>query len=259
MNPFLDIITPKKGKEINKPGLIGIGSSAGGGKSIALNTMILGYIQSGINVILFSEQHHSYSQSVFRQFICDNRNDNYGILFMHGVVNGENSIESFHKKLKSGLEFLIGTTVVIIDGPMFEDSLNSFQYENELTRLVLFEKFNHKIHINYKENLESNKFVKTQRNIASMRDLAINNNTHVIVTNQHRNKLVSPNVEPNIRDQVTNTTLLYACDRYLSISKEDEGYRSVFNIRRLKDRYSSDFYSVKCIFNQNSFTFETIK
>jgi len=259
MNPFLDITISEKNKEINRPSLIGIGSSAGGGKTIALNTMILGYIQSGINVILFSEQYNSYSQSVFRQYLCDNKNDNYGILFIHNVVNGENSIESFHKKLKNGLEFLIGTTVVIIDGPMFEDSLNSFQYKNELTRLVLFEKIDKKIHINYKKKLETNKFIKAKTIVSSLRNLAINNNTHVIITNQHKKNLTTQNVDIDIRDNVTNSPLLYNSDIYMSISKEEEDFRSVFNIRRVKDRFSSDSYNIKCIFNQNNFTFETIK
>lgn len=256
MNPFLDITISEKNKEINRPSLIGIGSSAGGGKTIALNTMILGYIQSGINVILFSEQHHSYSQSVFRQYLCDNRNENYGILLIHSVVNGEQSIETFHRKLKNGLEFLIGTTVVIIDGPMFEDSLNSFQYKNELTRLVLFEKIDKKIHINYRENLETNKLIKSKKIVTSLRDLAINNNTHVIMTNQHRR---FPNFETDIMNKIGNSPLLYASDIYMSISKEEEDFRSVFNIRRVKDRFSSDSYNIKCIFNQNNFTFETIK
>ena len=252
MNPFLDITTPKKDKEINKPSLIGIGSSAGGGKTIALNTIILGYIQSGINVILFSEQHQSYSQSVFRQFLYDNRNDKYGMFFIHGVVNGENSIESFHKKLKQGLEFLIGSTVIVIDGPMFVDSLNSFHYESEFTRLVLFEKTDIKIQIDYRKKLESNKIDKTKRIIHSLRDFAMNNNTHVILTNQHRKVQIFGS---NIHNEVCNTPLLYACDVYMSITKQEEKHRSVFNIRRVKDRFSSDSYNIKCIFMCKSIYF----
>lgn len=258
MNPFLDITTSTKNKEINKPRLIGIGSMAGNGKTIALYTMILGYIQSGINVILFSEEYGTYSQSVFLEFIRDNRNEKNGIVFMCGVANGENSIEFFHKRLKNGLEFLNGSTVVIIDGPMFEGSINSFYYENEFTRLVLFEKTNKKININYKENLENDKNLKTHKNITSLRNLAINNNTHVIITNQHKNKIGRYNSDSDIISS-SDSPLLFSCDMYISISKQKENFRSVFNVRRIKDRYSSNSHNIKCIFNQNNFTFETIK
>jgi hypothetical protein len=53
MNPFVDIVKVNKSKTLIDSKLIIVGSQCGGGKTTAIHTMILNYIKSGVNVILF--------------------------------------------------------------------------------------------------------------------------------------------------------------------------------------------------------------
>lgn len=252
MNPFSDIVRVNESKNIIYPQLITVGSSAGQGKSLVIFTMAINYIKAGVNVILFSEMPQRY-KSFDINSLKVNKNQ-LGRLFICNLFY-EDTIQAFNQKIAHHLEFLIGSCVIIIDGPMF-DLNNSFSYtkfKDENTRVVIFEKYNLKAKLAYLAKTEVNKYAKQQQISETLRSLAINFNTHVIFSNQHYN---SPINNANNQIQIpTNNSMVYASDIYFSVRKSEK----IFSITRLKDRTGHAGLETKCILEKNNLTLATIK
>ena len=126
MNPFSDIVKIDDRRNLTDSRLITISSPAGGGKSLAINTMILNYLKSGINVLLFSEKETRPLNGLFT--LKELNKKNLGSLVMFNMFF-ENTIKDFNRKITHYLEFLTGSCVIIIDGPMFENVPNYFLYK----------------------------------------------------------------------------------------------------------------------------------
>jgi hypothetical protein len=143
MNPFSDIVKVDKNRNLQDSRLITVGSTCGGGKTTAIHTMILNYIKSGVNVILFSETYEHSTEAHFHHIQMNFKKETMGILVTFPLFL-EDTIESFNIAISNRLEFLKGTSVIVIDCPMFNLQNNSFSYKkfkNENTRFVIVEKY----------------------------------------------------------------------------------------------------------------------
>jgi hypothetical protein len=253
MNPFVDIIKVDKNRNLQDSRLITVGSKCGQGKTIAIHTMILNYILSGINVVLFSEVQGRSTRMLFHYLNSLNLDKKTIGRFVTFPMIFEDTIEGFNKIVARNLEFMIGTTVLVIDGPMFEMQPNSFSYKrfkNENTRFVIVEKYNKKSRLDIIEKEEENPYTKKRAIAETLRNLAIHFNTHVIVSAQHRN--VSHELD------ISDTSMIYASDVYITTKKHPEK-EGVFVITRPKDRFSSNRAVMNCSYDENNLTFATIK
>jgi hypothetical protein len=250
MNPFVDIVKVDENRKLIGSKLITVSSTCGHGKTSIIYDMILNYIKSGINVVLFSEQREEAREILFRFLDVANWNrDTIGRLIIFPLFF-EDSIQKFNKTMNQYLEFSESNTAIIIDGPMFDLQKNSFSYKkfrNENTRFVILEKYNKKSRLEIVKREEENPFLKRKIIAESLRNLAIEFNTHVIITSQKYRRM-----EENSSD----TSLLYASDICINSEKNVD---NTFTITRPKDRFSESMRTFKCIFNRNSLTFETIK
>ena len=139
---------------------------------------------------------------------------------------------------------------------MFDLNNDSFSYtkfKDENTRVVIFEKYNLKAKLAYLAKTEVNKFVKQRQISETLRSLAINFNTHVIISNQHYN---SPMSDTNNQILIpTNSSIVYVSDIYFSVRKSE----NIFSITRLKDRNGHTGLETKCILEKNNLILATIK
>jgi hypothetical protein len=255
MNPFTDIVTVNENRTLVDSRLITVGSASGQGKTIAIHTMILNYILSGVNVILFSEARERCSNVLFNYLNSLKVEVKLlGNITMFPLIS-EDTIQEFNKKIANQLKFANGSSVIIIDGPMFDLRRNSFSYKkfkNENTRFVIFEKFDKKSRLDTLQREEENPYTRKRVIAESLRNLAIELNTHIIISSQHRRQIGID--EPSIAD----TALLYASDIYIASQKHPEK-EGVFVIKRIKDRFSSNNTLANCSFDTNNLTFATIK
>src|SRR3972149_2300164 len=246
MNPFSDIVRVDESKNIIYPQLIGVGSTSGHGKSLVMTTIAFNFIKSVVNVLLFSESSRRFRNT---DLVSHELEKTLGKLIILDFFY-EDTIQSFNQKIAHHLEFLTGSCVIIIDGPMFDLNNNSFSYtkfKDENTRVVIFEKYNLKARLSYIRKTEENKYVRQREIAETLRSLALNFNTHVIISNQHRASV----------DDTTmpiNSSIVYASDIYFSIKKRE----NIFSITRLKDRNGLDGMVAECVLEDNHLTLTTI-
>lgn len=247
MNPFEDIVKVDKDNNLKDSKLITVDSSVGGGKTVAIHTMILNYIKSGINVILFSETQGRSTRVLFAHFKLNFNKETMGKLITFPLFF-EDTIQLFNRTVEHHLEFLAGNTVIVIDGPMFENQ-QSFSYKkfkNENTRFVLIEKYNKRTQLDILKREEENPFMKKKVIAESLRSLAINFNTHIILSAQF-NRMTS----------ISDKLLMYASDIYIT-TQRSENKENTFVIRRVKDRMGN-IGVIECGIDNNNLTFATIK
>jgi hypothetical protein len=253
MNPFVDIVKVDENRNLEDSRLIIVGSKCGEGKTIAIHTMILNYILSGINVILFSETQERSTRMLFNHLDSLNLDKKTIGQFVTLPLIFEDTIEGFNRAVAHNLEFMIGATVLIIDGPMFEMQSDSFSYKkfkNENTRFVIVEKYNRKSRLDTTRKEEENPYTKKKIIAETLRSLATHFNTHIIISTQHRN--TSHDLESS------DASMIYASDVYVTTKKHPEK-EGVFIIMRYKDRFSPNLGVVNCAYDKNNLTFATIK
>ncbi len=251
MNPLIDIKINKQGF-LSEPKLIGISAMAGHGKTLIIRTLILDYIKSGINVILFSETNEEHTFENIKNI--KPKKQFLGTLAVFNMSFADD-IKNFNSIILQQLKFMTGNFIIIIDRPMFLYNDNSFIYthiKNENTRFVIFEKHKLEKLLEYKISKTINRFYQ-QRNIAqSLRQLSQLFNTHVIVTSQQYNK----SIEIDGSTEQSNSPLMYGSDIFFSIKRTND---KTFIITRVKDRCLNNTGIIKCNLNPKTLTLETIE
>lgn len=230
------IIDLNSEKAIARPKLITVGSAAGDGKSIAINTMIIEYLKEGISVLLFSETHNRAVDILFP--ICaelknNNKysNKDIGTIIVFPMLFSE-SIEYFNDKVKDYIDFLNSNKyVIVIDGDMFSATNIAFSYKNlknTNTRYVIFEKFNPKP-LDY-SLVETFDIITRRKQISeALRTLAQAFNTHVVITANHAR---NAGKKDSLDREIVEVPVLMVSDIYMHVQKENQ----VFTIKCLKDR-----------------------
>lgn len=244
MSLFPKIIELDENNKIKDSKLITISSSTGGGKTSLVHTMIYDYIKSGVNVIFFSETYNQSRSILFNLLDCLRLpKKTIGNLVITHCLYKE-IIENFNNVISYHLKYLIGSTVIIVDGHMFDCQKSSFSYFFENTRFVIFEKINSE-----QKNLEffiekdENQSVNQHKIANSLRQISLCFNTHVIITLQEHNKF-SGSIAKNV-----NTPFIFNSDICMSICKEFKN--NIFSIKMLKNRSALDTGIKNCILNNN--------
>ena len=253
MNPFLDIVKVDNERNLTNSCLITVGSAAGQGKSLVINTMILNYLKSGINVLLFSEKETRSLNGLFT--LKELNKKNLGSLIMFNMFF-ENIIKDFNRKIAHYLEFMIGSTVIIIDGPMFEMIPNSFSYKkfkDENTRFVIFEKYNSIVEQLIFEEHQENSYIKKQKIAETLRSLAMHFKTHVITTT---NMYTVPIGDKTKLTQIGGQSLMHVSDVYITLERNSE--TGVFLVSKIKNRFGSVNKITECVLKTNNLTLATI-
>jgi hypothetical protein len=265
MNPFSDISKIDESQNLPNYRLITIGSKCGDGKTLAIHTIVMNYINSGINVLLFSETQARSTEFLFRNIdVKRNENKKLGNLITFNLIF-ETALESFHKKIIYYAQFMVGGFVIIIDGPMLDFTKESFSYIKfgENTRFVIFEKFNLKKELSYVKKEEENPYIRNKKNAESLRELAVRFNTHVIITNQHSNSI---HINGDEQDLINNRLILptmLTSDAYFTINKLRETTlvnnkeSSMFLVSCEKNRYSKNSTKT-CVLDSETLTLATI-
>lgn len=215
--------------------LIAVGASAGNGKSVALNSMILNYVSQGINVIIFSEN-PSICYPVF-EMIRGSKDIKIGQLVICPLTHVK---DIFQKDLCYILNHYFmkikGRLAVIIDGDI-NSSLN-FDLISENTRRVIFEKYKP-----IKIKVTENKYESGRREAEELRNLAITANLSIVITKQ---LLINySGIESSVNTFPFQT--LYASDLVITISKKE-----CFIINKIKSRYGSEKKFFKCSFDNKT-------
>lgn len=258
MNPFSEIIKVDKKNNLIEPQLITIGASVGGGKTVAINTMVANYVLSGINVILFSETKRHSAEILFKHIDESKANSIIGNLIIFDMFI-EDTIQNFNKKIIHCISYTKGSCVIIMDGPFFENQPDAFSYtklKNENTRFVIFEKYNKSKLLEFEKSREDNPYIKKRVIAEALRNLAIHFNTHVIVSAQHKRNLPRTQENNIINTIGADTSLLFASDKYISVSHNE----NIFTIKCEKNRFPfSDIKnSINCVLEEKNLILATI-
>lgn len=248
---LLSNIKVDKNHNLTEPRLTMISAMAGHGKTLLVRTMIMNYLKSGINVILFCETNEECTFDNIQKLKLENQQ--LGQLIVFNMTFADD-IRDFNSLISKELEFMINSCVIIIDRPMFMYNQNSFIYtkiKNENTRFVIFEKHNFAKKLAYQINKTLNRNVQQKHIASALRQLCILFNTHVIVTNQQYNRPI--NLDGII--DVTNHALMHISDAFFSVRRNNNDN---FTITCVKDRHSDMNREIKCKLNKNTLTLETI-
>ena len=196
MNPFSHIgVFDPKNKLFDGGRLITVGATAGQGKSLCINTLILNYIDKGVDVLLFTENtRNSYAgmqQTIEDMTFEKSRKFDAGILYMCPVVF-ENPVEYFINQLNAFIPFhnhYLGSFAIVIDGDMFTAENRSFDFLTigPNTRVVLTEKINKNIKPNvyrFEISKDYDKPSKVRVKNLAFLNLAQKYNAHIIFSTQ---------------------------------------------------------------------------
>ena len=160
-------------------GIVTIASKSGEGKTLLCNSMLYHFLESGINVIMFSE-------GVIRKIRPTKKGFKAIAILSENFGTYDNTVDRFNKVLNHNIPFLKGQTVVILDSPLFlthnSESMVYDKIKCENTRRVLFEKINSNKIISYTKSYNS--YESARRNIESLQELSRKFNMSIITTTQ---------------------------------------------------------------------------
>lgn len=251
MNPFLDLTEGYRQNNLQNARLITVGAKVGEGKTSAINTMILNFIEAGVNVIAFNEIGEYISKKLFLNIKLKRKtNKKLGNLVICDSYF-ENNLQSINNRISNYLEFMNGNCVIVIDYPIFSSQKNYFLNTNfkcENTRFVIFEKYNLKIKLDFLKKTKENIYSNKRQTSEALRNLAIQFNTHVIIASQHYKHPTEIGM---------NTSLMYASDIYITVKKNRE--QNTFLVTREKDRTGHIGEMAECILKENNLILATIK
>jgi len=229
-------------------GIVTIASKCGEGKTLLCNSMLYHFLESGINVIMFSE-------GVIRKIRPTKKGFKAIAILSENFGTYDNTVDRFNKVLNHNIPFLKGQTVVILDSPLFiTHNTESMVYDKikcENTRYVLFEKINSNKILSYTKKLGN--YESAKRNIEALQELSRKFNMSIITTTQ----LNRISVDTNNSIQNINTHLAMHSNLVITSEKNRDTIESGYNLKIIKSRYSSVNQHIECIYDINSHSFVT--
>jgi len=229
-------------------GIVTIASKCGEGKTLLCNSMLYHFLESGINVIMFSE-------GVIRKIRPTKKGFKAIAILSENFGTYDNTVDRFNKVLNHNIPFLKGQTVVILDSPLFiTHNTESMVYDKikcENTRYVLFEKINSNKILSYTKTGGGNSYEAARRNIESLQELSRKFNISIITTTQlNRGFSVHP-------IESINTQLAMNSNLIITSEKNRDTIESGYNLKIIKSRYSHANQHIECIYDINSHSFVT--
>jgi len=213
--------------------LITISSKPAHGKTKSINSLIIKYLKSKVNVLLFTE---NPKQSLeLKKF--ENRDTGLLLICSLGFGKNENFVETIiENSIKAK-----GTFCVIIDGEISTNRNREIEFINENTRLLLFEKFNKNKNLHFKVHY-NNEYIKSKKKSEFLKKISYKYDLNVITTVQQNRNLTTGEY------QISNNELMYFSDLVLGVSKNE----NIFRIKVLKSRLSNNNMQINCILDENS-------
>lgn len=245
MNPTSIIL--RENNFLDNEGIITIASKCAGGKTLLCKSMLYHFLESEINVILFSE-------GIIKNFNTQAKKmpkNKAIVIFVERFGTYENTIDRFDKVINNNVPFLNGKTVIILDSPLFlthnSESMVYDKFKCENTRRVLFEKINSNKTIPHKK---LGLYEATKKNTEFLQQLSRNFNMPIVITTQ----LNRVNSDTN---SIENVSTNIAYNSNLIITSERNIDENSFNLKIIKSRYSNENQHIECVYDKNSDSFVT--
>lgn len=226
-------------------GIITIASQVAQGKTFLCNSIFYHFLESGINVIYFSEDKYNIScQHLNQKSLATG-------LVIREFLTGDNFMDKFTKLIKHKIPFIKGRFVIIIDCHMFlKSNLENLEYNqllSEYTRAVLFEKTCNKKQKTFITKDDDNKIIK--RNVQFLQNLSYQCNIPIIITTQTKRGISHFSLDINT-DLMLNSTCIITSER------EQQN----FTLKVLKSRYGNPSIKnvpITCFIDTNTNSFVT--